>query len=404
MNRQINLNISDATGKRWDFDNIETLVKFIENEVQFWNKAKEGIKEPHQYLTHNNNQLKNTISTIQQFQANENSWDDNRFRQEQQALQRNTLSNFGTYWIWSKHDYIPAWIEACKVSKNTGVAFLQAIKDNQANQQNNYDSLKGYILAYEFQMQGKSELTQRKISEEKSFEGLRDRLDTKTNELIAHVDEFEQNIDSWQSKTIDYTKKAKRVNTKLLHRTQKKRTKEFNDYMASAKSQIEELENTYQEKLRLEKPAAYWNTKASEYKTQGNKWAKILAWILGIGFFVFGTFFIMWIKSIEIGLTLNSMQGAVIFATVIAIYAYLVRSITKMVFSSFHLQRDAEEREQLTHVYLALSNENGAIDEDSRKIVLQALFSRADSGLLHKDSSPTMPGMITDFVKMTGGK
>lgn len=104
------------------------------------------------------------------------------------------------------------------------------------------------------------------------------------------------------------------------------------------------------------------------------------------------------------GIELHSLQGAVIFATILTIYAFLVKSISKMVFSSFHLQRDAEEREQLTHVYLALSNENGAIDEDSRKIVLQALFSRADSGLLHKDSSPTMPGMITDFVKVTGGK
>lgn len=404
MNRQINLNILDATGKRWDFDNIETLIQFIEDEVQFWNKAKEGIKEPHQYLIHNNNQLKNTISTIQQFQANENSWDDNRFRQEQQALQRNTLSNFGTYWIWSKHDYIPAWIEACKVSKNTGVAFLQAIKDNQANQQNNYDSLKGYILAYEFQMQGKSELTQRQISEEKSFEALRDRLDSKTNELIAHVDEFEQNIDNWQSKTIDYTEKAKRVNNKLLHRTQKKRNQEFNDYMASVKSKIEELENTYQEKLRLEKPAAYWNTKASSYKLQGIIWSVILGFILLIGIDSFAHFFKLWLKGQSLGIELHSLQGAVIFATILTIYAFLVKSISKMVFSSFHLQRDAEEREQLTHVYLALSNENGAIDEDSRKIVLQALFSRADSGLLHKDSSPTMPGMITDFVKTTGGK
>ncbi|MFX4245478.1 DUF6161 domain-containing protein [Aliarcobacter butzleri] len=400
----MNINFKDITNtKEWSFDNIEALKKFIENEKEFWNQEKSKLNNDRNLSSYFN--IVTTLTQIlSKLSSIENIEDEQQKRQGLAELQSEYFRNLHSNFIWSGQPFVNNWLEAYKVSIDTGNAFIDAIIKNQTQNNQNFKSMQGYILAYEYQMQGKSELTKRQISEEKSFEALRDRLDKKTNELITHVDEFEKNIDDWQSKTIDYIEKAKRVNTKLLHRTQKKRNQEFNDYMASTKSKIEELENTYQEKLRLEKPAAYWNTKASEYKTQGNKWAKILAWTLGIGFLVFGTFFIMWIKSIEIGLTLNSMQGAVIFATVIAIYAYLVRVITKMVFSSFHLQRDAEEREQLTHVYLALSNENGAIDEDSRKIVLQALFSRADSGLLHKDSSPTMPGMITDFVKMTGGK
>ena len=64
-----------------------------------------------------------------------------------------------------------------------------------------------------------------------------------------------------------------------------------------------------------------------------------------------------------------------------------------MTFSSYHLQRDAEEREQLTHLYLSLINEGADLDTDSRSIVLQSLFSRVDSGLISGDSSPTMPGL-----------
>jgi len=71
-----------------------------------------------------------------------------------------------------------------------------------------------------------------------------------------------------------------------------------------------------------------------------------------------------------------------------------------MVFSSYHLQRDAEEREQLAYVYLAITHEQKEIDAESRKIVLQALFSRADTGLL-KDSSPTMPGGLAELIKST---
>ena len=81
--------------------------------------------------------------------------------------------------------------------------------------------------------------------------------------------------------------------------------------------------------------------------------------------------------------------------TLISFIAYAIRVISKLTFSSFHLVRDAEEREQLTYVYLALHKEKG-IDQTERHLVMQSLFSRADTGLLKDDASPTMPGNIVD--------
>lgn len=77
--------------------------------------------------------------------------------------------------------------------------------------------------------------------------------------------------------------------------------------------------------------------------------------------------------------------------------------LSRLAFSSFHLQRDAEERQQLTYVYLALSNETHA-DEESGKIILQALFSRAETGLLASESEPTMPGLdgVAGLITKTG--
>ena len=59
-------------------------------------------------------------------------------------------------------------------------------------------------------------------------------------------------------------------------------------------------------------------------------------------------------------------------------------------FSSYHLARDAEERHTLTFFYLALTKDTEVKDDD-RKLILQSLFSRSDTGLLKEDSSPTMP-------------
>lgn len=52
--------------------------------------------------------------------------------------------------------------------------------------------------------------------------------------------------------------------------------------------------------------------------------------------------------------------------------------------------RDAEEREQLTYLYLSLTHES-EIDKESRDIVLQALFSRSETGLLSQEQGPKMP-------------
>lgn len=166
---------------------------------------------------------------------------------------------------------------------------------------------------------------------------------------------------------------------------------------------MEHLEHTYQEKLRLEKPATYWKTKASNYFRQGVWWSIILGVILAIGFIAFSIFFNSWLQGQKTGVDLNSLQGAVLFITIISIYALTLKTLAKMVFSSFHLQRDAEEREQLTHVYLALTHEKDELDIEARNIILQALFSRADTGLLGSDSGPTMPG-VHEIFRASAGK
>lgn len=79
------------------------------------------------------------------------------------------------------------------------------------------------------------------------------------------------------------------------------------------------------------------------------------------------------------------------FVTLISFLAYLIKTFNKLSFSTYHLVRDAEERKQLVYVYLALKQDKALKDEE-RILILQSIFSRADSGLLKEDSSPSMPG------------
>ncbi len=85
------------------------------------------------------------------------------------------------------------------------------------------------------------------------------------------------------------------------------------------------------------------------------------------------------------------------FYSLISFIVYAIKIFSKLTFSSFHLVRDAEEREQLTYVYLALKKEQ-SIDDTERHLIMQSLFSRADSGLLKDDAGPTMPGNMAEKI------
>ena len=158
------------------------------------------------------------------------------------------------------------------------------------------------------------------------------------------------------------------------------------------KAKIQELENLYQEKLRLQKPAEYWKKAAKKFRLEGIICAGLLviSLLLGVGYL--SNFFTDWLTGQALKVQLKTVQGIVIFATLLAVYGILIRVLSRLAFSAFHLMRDAEEREQLTYLYLSLINEK-KIDEKSRDIILQALFSRSETGLLTGDSAPAMPSV-----------
>lgn len=171
-------------------------------------------------------------------------------------------------------------------------------------------------------------------------------------------------------------------------------------------SNMHELEKLYKEKLRLSAATEYWEKLSQEYKGKGKMWTTIsgIASVIFIIFLSFVLYNMPTILSDSKGkVTLGNVRGTLIFALIASIGVYLIHLFIKLVLSSYHLSRDAREREQLTYVYLALINEK-AITEQDRNIVLQALFSRADTGLLKGDSSPTLPdGTISQILKNIKG-
>lgn len=169
-------------------------------------------------------------------------------------------------------------------------------------------------------------------------------------------------------------------------------------YFAEREARCVELEKIYDEKLMLSKPAEYWQKLQKDYRLNGIGWfiasvatAVVIIAGLVVLLLIMPSVFAKDSHWIEI------FRNSAIITVITSISVYILRILVKMTMSSFHLARDAQERYNLTQYYLSLI-EHKAISDKDRVIVLNALFSRSDTGLLKNDSGPTMSSNVSELV------
>jgi hypothetical protein len=410
LKRVISVTLNDVTNKQVKFEDLGTLYAFAKEQHKYWSDASKKYKSSrnHQYFT-SAQHFNALVNLIDSWKDNLEQWDDTQLSQQitNRNHQQNIFNQINQNWLWSGHSFVGAFLECNKQYGIQGAtSFLTFIVNKQISNSNHKEGFIGSLLAYEFELQDSS-LTKRRNSEKVSLGHLRNQLDETTQKLIGEADDFKDKFSSWDELTksnwqewVDQTS-SENTTQQALHKNQHEEQQlnqrdEFIGYMDGCKARISDLENTYQEKLRLEKPATYWKKSAKKYGVQGSLWSLGLISSILLGLVYFFTFFDSWLQGQELAIKLNTLQGAVIFGSILAVYAFLVKTLSKLTFSSFHLMRDSEEREQLTYLYLSLNNE-GQIDGTSRELVLQALFSRSETGLLNGESGPTMP--VQDLLK-----
>jgi hypothetical protein len=402
--------LGDVTGKTWVINDLKDLYRFAQAEIIYWDNAADKCPPPNNQLHayfNGRNYFKTLVNSIDSWKDNLEIWDDAQLTQQLNSLLRGVFNPIRQHWLWSGHDFTSAFVETQKTyGINSATSFATFLISKQINANGSKEHFIGTLLAYEFDLQN-SDLTKRRNSEKVSLGHLRNKLEETTNKLTGEVEQFKEDFAIWDKSTqnnwTDWkatieeeysTIKSGQEKESLEQLTNQK--DEFISYMDGCKARISDLENTYQEKLRLEKPATYWKKSAKKYGVQGSLWSLALISSILLGLVYFFTFFDSWLQGQELAIKLNTLQGAVIFGSILALYAFLVKTLSKLTFSSFHLMRDSEEREQLTYLYLSLNNE-GQIDGTSRELVLQALFSRSETGLLNGESGPTMP--VQDLLK-----
>ncbi|MEQ5810084.1 hypothetical protein J3369_21945 [Alteromonas sp. NFXS44] len=416
-NRPINNRFSDVTGRQFSFNDFKAYYDFIKREANYWAKQKDSLsgnrnQNIHPYLNFHAS-MSAVISTIENWN-NADELDNQTFQQHLNQIQSNQFRNIGNQWLWSGHDYVPRFVEIhSDISKDAAESFLSYVSRNQAASFGNKDSFDGALLGYEYVYQN-SDLVKRRKSERATITQLRDQLQHTNNEIITEVEETKLDFNTWfdssklqqkewQHETQNKCSRLLKANSWIAQKKGQRFSKELDTQLEAWQQRIDELEQTFKEKLRLEKPAEYWKASASKLRSQGIMFTTLLLLTIAFGVYGLADFFKIWLLRGEQPINLASVQGVVLFGSIAAVYAFIIKVLSRLTFSSFHLMRDAEEREQLTYLYLSLT-EGSDVDKESREIVLQALFSRSETGLLAQEQGPAMPGASEIMRAFSKGK
>lgn len=397
-NLKVQAKFRDVIGEERDFSSLKSITEFFQKEQNYWQEAlgKYGNNEVPNGIRNAYHQV---IAVINQFKSSYPKWSEDVRAKEIQQLPNKITPHLNKA-VFSATPFALALLEVLPLGQQQAQSFWSFVTQRNNGQLPNtsYPTLQGIILGYEYLFQDESTISKRRDNEKKSIASLRKQLSDKTDETISSsetllqnlnekANSFEEGLNQWKQSTID--EMANKLQDDINAR---------DEFFSKAKARVEELEALYAEKLKLEKPAEYWRKRASHFRTIGHRWGGVVALTTVISVTLFSWLFSKWLTSGQAfeKFSAQHWQGIILLASVLSLVAYLIRTFGKLTFSSFHLQRDAEEREQLCYLYLALANET-EIDPESRKIILQSLFSRSDSGLLTGDHGPTMPG-IGDIV------
>lgn len=377
------------------FNDLDAFYDFLIKETDFWKECNMGhAEEIRSFFNDRLNKL-DFISTIDMSNLNNHARMEDELSSLIASFKRN---NFPV--VFSGTTLGKIIREKFKESYLQANAICDYFFYDTITSLNNIEYLRGILYSFyvrDSKIAFKSEIN----SENKALSELHNEYNEKIEEL--HNKYLEKNkeantlVENYQDKI---TKQLNKMNVDEANQIQNNETK-----LTELIDKLNELQDLYENKLSLAAPADYWKKLSDNYKDRGRRWvifSSILSFIL-CGFLAYILYYLPnSLREVNNKITYDNIKGTIIFALIVSVGVYVIRLFVKLALSSYHLSRDAKEREQLTYVYLALLKEK-AVATEERNIVLQAIFSRSDTGLLKGDSSPTLPdGVVSQILKNIG--
>lgn len=384
------------------FRSLSSFHDFVLKEHEYWKPI-----DPH--VTAKFNQ---TLGFIRNATANPNS--ENHFNQQLNAAlsilnaTTSTIHN-NQYILYSESSFAAEARQVREKYGNVGYrAFLAGVLDSTTAgpNTNGWDKNQFFGLFDAYVYQNLNDRLDSKLEEgETSLADAQSRFNVFLEESEEQQMAREETFAAFRKEYRDWKKRSSSKFKELMdgasqnHYEQMASQEErFNENEKKWNKRITELEELYQNKLMLEAPVKYWKELELRHRKTGRGFAVTAGVTVVVLVGILGALLYNWPPEwLEAGKwNLNTLKGSFLLLTITSLSLYVVHFLAKFAVSSYHLARDAEERRQLTYIYLSLLQRN-AVSTEQQEIVLSALFSRADTGLLKGEHSPSMPAAAQLF-------
>lgn len=172
---------------------------------------------------------------------------------------------------------------------------------------------------------------------------------------------------------------------------------ELASWKADQQAEIDSLEKRYRENLALEEPKRVWDAAAKEYAAKTRYWA-------------IGTVVLILVSLLVSGISIASMNAwklpelpwlspSFIVIALITFLVYVIRVFIKVTLSNSHLAAAYRQKAMMTYFYLALMEKENGVKDPERTLVLNALFSPVDTGLVKSGESVSLDALASLALK-----
>lgn len=175
------------------------------------------------------------------------------------------------------------------------------------------------------------------------------------------------------------------------------------DWEAEKHESLNALEETYSNKLQLEAPEKLLNERSREYRKRANCWTVGL-FIVTIILLLVIAWFVHSLHEFPKGITekVPFLSQQVLFIGVISFFIYIIRIIVKIVMSNHHIAMEYEQKAALTRFYQALTYKGIEVDDNEKLIIMSALFSKVDTGLVKTSESVDLDSVLGLIARNSG--
>lgn len=200
----------------------------------------------------------------------------------------------------------------------------------------------------------------------------------------------------WQT---EYTKLAEEVSflkqkseslKTEIENTQSDQAQSFKEFIDDATKTRAALEKSYREDMAVKAPVEYWKQKNIRH------WISAGFWLVSLGLCSWKILLLLKQEFTYLfekeGMDHPDYWRLAVFVLSASLGIWLIRILVRLFLSNLHLASDASERVTMVKTFLSLMSEGKIVHEEDRRLVLQALFRQAQTGLLRDEASP--PTMI----------